>query len=60
MSNHSPSRRRREGRDAFDLYAAPELLCPYKDEWRRADWVEGWKLAEEEYYERLEAEYTDD
>jgi hypothetical protein len=48
MSNHSPSRYRREGRKAFYQWGDALAACPYK-QWGRNDWLEGWGEGEREF-----------
>lgn len=41
----TPSSRRREGREAFDINTLPEDICPYKYKsynTYREDWFDGW------------------
>jgi len=48
----TPSKRRRQGKRAFDPGLSPLRECPYgKDAWNehRGDWLEGWGLAKLEY-----------
>lgn len=46
----TPSKRRREGRRAFDPNCSPNDFCPYYTttwnwEAKRLDWLEGWEQA---------------
>ena len=43
----TPSKLRREGREAYkDGYGS--LDCPYKNEWMKNNWLEGWREAYDE------------
>ena len=41
----TPSNRRREGRNAFVAGENPEILCRYREEHKREDWLDGWDEA---------------
>lgn len=56
MSNHTPSRRRREGRNAFTPGENALLLNPYKAASKRQDWQDGWNEAEADYLDQTEQE----
>jgi len=50
MSNNTPSRRRREGREAYfegSTDSDKRFLCPYRDN-RAKDWYNRWELEEKE------------
>lgn len=50
MGNHSPSRYRREGRNAFYPGGDPESNCQYKSNpYNRKNWLEGWAEAKRDY-----------
>lgn len=52
MGNHSPSRYRREGRNAYSHGTSPDNVCPYKidrQSWQRDNWFEGWEEATKAY-----------
>jgi hypothetical protein len=46
MGNHSPSRYRREGRNAFIRGDDPRARNPYKGSSHWQDWLDGWIEAE--------------
>ena len=55
-----PSRMRREGREAFFHGEDPKILCPYKSDYNKKCWMEGWKEEEKSYINReLEKEEDD-
>lgn len=45
MGNDSPSKRRRKGYEAYHRGGDPFAMNPYKHEWDRSDWHEGWEQA---------------
>ena len=53
MGKNSPSRRRREGRTAFEPDLNPQERCPYTSgfmfESKRRDWLDGWEEAGKQY-----------
>jgi len=52
MSRWTPSRLRREGRNAFYPNGDAEDACPYVEKPYgnpRVHWIEGWKQSEKEY-----------
>ncbi len=53
MGKHSPSRRRRDGRNAFEPDTNPQEICPYTRGFmydvKRRDWLEGWEEARSQY-----------
>ncbi len=74
MGSHTPSRFRREGREAFDPNTTPEEINPYikrvPNFWsisNSENWLEGWREAEASYVEpddcsdyTVMARYSDD
>jgi len=50
--SQTPSHRRREGREDFCPDTDPAEICPYKDPYKRDDWLDGWRQAEREYEQR--------
>lgn len=52
----TPSHRRREGREAYYLGGDSQKECPYRNEFDREDWIEGWNRAEEEHTSQLDEE----
>ena len=44
--SQTPSKRRHEGREAYDKNSFPSDFCPYKSGWgyesKARDWYEGW------------------